>query len=301
MNTLSFPVASPSFGGKVAQFPWTWQQKTFTVTYETLGQGKPIVLLPAFSTVSSRSEMGKIAQLLATQFQVYALDWLGFGASQRPSLDYQPLIFQHLLEDFVASIFDEPIILIATGHSAGYAIELAKQHPHQVRKLILVAPTWLGPLRAMGLPNTVRGAVRQIVRSPILGQFLYQINTTPWFLRLMYSRHVYKNTNKLTPEFIAQKRQITQQKGARYAPAAFVTGKLDPTSDQAEFLANLAALSCPIFVILTEDAPPKSLAEMEAMTSLPGIESVRLSGTLGIHEENPELVTEAIYHFLGNV
>jgi pimeloyl-ACP methyl ester carboxylesterase len=300
MNTLSSPVTSPSFGGKIAQFSWSWRQQNYTIAYETLGQGRPILLLPAFSTVSSRSEMGKIAQLLATQFQVYALDWLGFGASQRPSLDYQPLIFQQLLEDFVASIFHEPIVLIAAGHSAGYAIQLVKQHADRVTKLILVAPTWLGPLRAMGLPQAVRDAVREMVRSPILGQLLYQLNTTPWFLRLMYSRHVYRDAHKLTPEFIAQKRQITQQTGARYAPAAFVTGRLDPTSNQAEFLANLAALSHPILIIVAEDAPPKSQAEMEIMTSLPNIESVRLSGTLGIHEENPESVTEAIYHFLAN-
>jgi hypothetical protein len=33
---------------------------------------------------------------------------------------------------------------------------------------------------------------------------------------------------KLTPELIAQKHKITQHPHARFAPAAFVTGKLDP-------------------------------------------------------------------------
>ncbi len=37
-----------------------------------------------------------------------------------------------------------------------------------------------------------------------------------------------------------------------------------------------------------EDAPPKSKAEMMAMTDLPRVQTVRLTGTLGIHEEYPE-------------
>ena len=80
----------------------------------------------------------------------------------------------------------------------------------------------------MGLPDGVRNGVKNLVRSPVIGQGLYYLNTTPSFLRLMYKRHVYVDETKLTPEFIAQKHQITSKEGARYAPAAFVTGALSP-------------------------------------------------------------------------
>ncbi|MGL6340220.1 MAG: alpha/beta fold hydrolase, partial [Waterburya sp.] len=92
--------------------------------------------------------------------------------------------------------------------------------------------------------------------------------------------------------------QITSKHGARYAPAAFVTGEIDPVATREEFLSYLSSVSMPVLIILAENAPPKSKAEMEAMAKLEQVQTVRLPGTLGIYEENPEAVTEAIQHFL---
>jgi hypothetical protein len=114
----------------------------------------------------------------------------------------------------------------------------------------------------------------------------------------MYKRHVYVDETKLTPEFIAQKHQITSKNGARYAPAAFVTGAIDPVANREEFLNLLSSVSMPVLIILAENAPSKSKAEMIAMAELEQVQTVRLSGTLGIHEEYSEAVTEAIQKFL---
>jgi ribosomal protein L30E len=54
----------------------------------------------------------------------------------------------------------------------------------------------------------------------------------------------------------------------------------------------------PVLTILAENAPPKSKAEMEAMAELEQVQTVRLTGTLGMHEEYPEAVTETIQNFL---
>jgi pimeloyl-ACP methyl ester carboxylesterase len=286
--------------GIIHQYAWNWQGQPVTVTYEILGQGAPVLMLPAFSTVSTRSEMAGIARSLASQFQVVALDWLGFGQSDRPFLDYQPSLYRQLLQDFVRSTFNAPMIVVAAGHASGYALQLAKECPETISKLILVAPTWRAPLRAMGVPEPIATTVRQLVRSPILGQILYQLNTTPSFLHFMYRRHVYVDRDRLTPEFISQKRAITQQPGARYAPAAFVTGAIDPVRERSQIVDWIESLSIPILLIVAEQAPPVSKGEMNAIASLPGIETVRLPGTLGIHEENSAEVARAILNFLAN-
>jgi len=287
-----------SIGGTKNVYNWNFSDKQYRIVYETVGAGKPILLLPAFSTVSSRTEMKGIANLLATQYEVTVLDWLGFGESQCPPVDYNPVLFQQLLEDFIKSIFNSSIILIAAGHASGYALKFAQNNPDIISQLILIAPTWQAPLRVMGLPDRVRNGVNNLVRSPVIGQGLYYLNTTPSFLRLMYKRHVYVDESKLTPEFIAQKHQITSKPGARYAPAAFVTGAIDPVTNREEFLQLLESVSMPVLIILAENAPPKSKAEMEAMAELAKVQTVRLEGTLGIYEEYPEAVTEAIQNFL---
>jgi pimeloyl-ACP methyl ester carboxylesterase len=304
MNAIAPSLSPPNpagIGGTRHEFVWHWGQQTHTIVYETLSQGVPVLLLPAFSTVSTRAEMRGIAEQLAPQFQVWAMDWLGFGESDRPPLDYRSAVYQQLLQDFVRSQFHTPVAVIAAGHAAGYVMQLASAQPSVWSKIVLVAPTWRGPLPTMGASPQIAGAVRQAVRSPLLGQALYKLNTVPSFLSLMYRRHVYTDIEKLTPEFIQQKHQITQRSGARFAPAAFVTGALDPAQNRTHFLQNFQSLSVPLMLVVSEQAPPGSKSEMEAIAKLPNVQTQRLPGSLGLHEEYAAEVAAIALPFLSQI
>jgi pimeloyl-ACP methyl ester carboxylesterase len=280
-------------------YQWSWQGQPVSIAYETEGVGKPMLLLPAFSTVSSRTEMSGLAQLLKSQFQVTTVDFPGFGDSDRLRLDYAPPLYRQFLADFVRDIYRSPITIIAAGHAAGYALNLAATVPNSVDTLVLVAPTWRGPL-----PTMARGqkpwfeSIRELIRTPLLGQFLYQLNTTPSFLAFMYRRHVYADANKLTPDLLTQKRQLTQQPGARYGAGAFVTGGLDPYLDRASAIAHLQSLTIPVLIAIGQSSPPKSTAEMLALAEVPNVISHTLPGTLGMHEEYPAELYEVILPFL---
>ncbi|WP_204136890.1 alpha/beta fold hydrolase, partial [Halomicronema sp. CCY15110] len=267
----------PQFGGTAQTYDWQWQGHPLTVVYETVGEGDSVLLLPAFSTVSNRAELQDLAVGLAPHFQVTALDWPGFGASDRPPLDYSPALYSQFLQDFVAATFKTPIAIVAAGHAAGYALTLANQTAI-CRQLVLVAPTWRGPLAVMGVPSAVRSGVKKLVRTPLLGQTLYGLNTRPAFLKWMYRRHVFVDEQRLTPDYIQQRHQSTQQPGARYAPAAFVTGGLDPAPSREVFLESIKSLACPLMVVVSEQAPPASKAEMEAIAALPEVQATRLPG-----------------------
>ncbi len=255
MTTVS--TNTTAFSGQVQEFLWNWENQALRVVYETKGEGTPLLLLPAFSSVSTRGEVAELAQFLADYFQVTALDWPGFGESSRLSLDYNPAIYGQFLADFVESVFKTPIIAVAAGHATGYILKLAVQQPENFSKIVLLAPTWRGPLPTMGADANIAAVVRGIVRSPILGQALYQINTTPSFLSWMYSRHVFTDTAKLTPEFMQEKWQTTQQTNARFASAAFVTGNIDTIHSQSEFLSLVQSLNIPIMAIINKSSEPK--------------------------------------------
>lgn len=277
-------------------YSWSWNNQPIAIASNTVGTGEPVLLLPALSTVSSREEMAGVAERLARHFQVTTVDLPGFGDSSRLPLVYDPELYRQFLQAFVSAMFDRAIAVVAAGHSAGYVLQLAPQHLWS--KIVLVAPTWRGPLPTMGAPLKVAEAVQNLVRSPLVGQALYWANTTPGFLKLMYGRHVYSDAARLTPEFIAHKRGITQQPGARFAPAAFVTGGLDPVHSRDEFLALAQAVDVPMLAIAAAHAPVKSKAEMDALGNIAGVKTQTLSGTLGLHEEFAPQVADAILLFL---
>jgi pimeloyl-ACP methyl ester carboxylesterase len=298
-NLLSSPT-NFGIGGVVKELSWNWENQQLQIVYETIGNGSPILLLPAFSTVSTREEMSGIAKLLAPYFQVVAVDWPGFGDSSRLPVNYEPAIYEQFLEYFVTSVFNAPIAVVAAGHSAAYVLQLIQKNSSVFSRLVLVAPTWRGPLPTMGVDRQLAGVFREIVRSPIVGQALYKLNTVPSFLSFMYRRHVYVDAAKLTPSFIEHKWQNTQQPGARFAPAAFVTGNLDAVHNQADFLTLAQNLSVPLMVVIGESSPSKSRADMDALAALSGVQTVVLPGSLGMHEEYPEAVAEVILPFLRN-
>jgi pimeloyl-ACP methyl ester carboxylesterase len=290
---------SGNYPATVQKYLWNWKDTEIQVIYETRGQGNPVLLLPAFSTVSTREEMRPLAELLASNFQVVSLDWPGFGESDRPRTDYQPQLYHQFLKDFVESIFKSPVAVVAAGHAAGYAMQLAQSKPNVWSKIVLAAPTWRGPLPTMSKQQSGwHGIVRELVRSPFLGQFLYKLNTAPSFLSLMYRRHVYADAAKITPDFIQNKWKVTQKAGARYGSAAFVAGGLDPAKVRSEFTDKFQQLAVPVMVVIAENAPPKSKAEMEALAELPGVESRVIAGSLGMHEENAEALANAVKSFI---
>jgi pimeloyl-ACP methyl ester carboxylesterase len=279
-------------------YSWQWQNQTISVTYGVQGQGQSLLLLPAFSTVCSRTEVADIASILADRWQVTSIDWPGFGDSGRPRTAYDPSFYQQFLADFTRDCVPHPTNVVATGHTAGYVLQLAQTQGELFDKIILVAPTWRGPLPTMmsGQKSWFK-LLRDLVGTPLLGQALYGANTTKGFLEMMYRRHVYANPDNITPELIATKQQISQRPGARFAPAAFVTGGLDLVADRASFQALCQDLK--LSVIIGADSPPKSLAEMRSMAELPGVTSVTLPGTLGMHEEYATLVAAEIGNILG--
>ncbi|MBD1851939.1 alpha/beta hydrolase [Cyanobacteria bacterium FACHB-502] len=265
-----------------------------------MGEGKPILLLPALSSVSSRGEMRGIAERLAQQYQVVAIDWLGFGESSRPFLNYTPPVYRALLRDFVRSMFLEPVVVIAAGHGAGYVMDLTQQPNPPWSWVVLVSPTWRGPLpAAFGEHRWFYKLLKTIVRLPLLGQLLYFLNTLPPFLALMYRRHVYGNGKNVTRKLIGQKWRTTQRWGARHASVAFVTGALDSVKNRSKFMDYFQPLPpVPVLMVIGEQTPPKSRAEMEVLAHFTAVQVYRMPGSLGLHEEYPEELIEGILPFL---
>jgi pimeloyl-ACP methyl ester carboxylesterase len=282
--------SSPSI--KSATFAWSWRGTNIPVGYELSGPAgaEPILMLPAMSTVSTRDELRALAHHFGTR-RCIITDWPGFGDTARPRLDYDRALCRGFLEELVAHLQGElrgrSFPVIACGHAAGYAIDLEARHPGTFTHLVLIAPTWRGPLPTMmSGRKPIQGRIRRSIHAPVIGELLYRLNVSRPVVRMMYRRHVFADPAFLTDDLLADRMRLTRQPGARFASACFVTGALDPFDDRRAFLAVARRVQGPMLMLYGPDTPPKSRAEMEALADLPGIESRLLDrGTLGMAEE----------------
>jgi pimeloyl-ACP methyl ester carboxylesterase len=91
-----------------------------------------------------------MANALSEECRVVGTDWPGFGEGRHSRLDYTPALLSDFLETFVEATFggDVPAV-VAAGHAAGYALALAQRRPGVWRRVVLITPTWRGPLPTM--------------------------------------------------------------------------------------------------------------------------------------------------------
>jgi pimeloyl-ACP methyl ester carboxylesterase len=286
-------------------FAWSWRGTSIPVGYEVSGPAgaEPILLLPAMSTVSTRAELRALPYHLRSR-RCIITDWPGFGDTARPRLDYDRALCRGFLEALVAQLrseFKSPgFPVIACGHAAGYAIDLEARQPGSFTHLVLIAPTWRGPLPTMmSGRKPIQDRIRRLIHAPVIGELLYRLNVSRPVVRMMYRRHVFADPAFLTEELLGNRMRLTRQSGARFASACFVTGALDPFDDRAAFLAAAGRVRSPMLMLYGPDTPPKSRAEMEELADLPGIESRLLGrGTLGMAEELAGDLTPLIDGFL---
>ncbi|MGI4952492.1 MAG: alpha/beta fold hydrolase [Janthinobacterium lividum] len=271
--------------------------------HDVVGAGTEALLLPALSSISTRREMLPLARVLATRLRCTVVDWPGFGDHPRAPVALSPDALRGFLDTLLAGRAGVPLIGIAAGHGATYLADAARRHPGRFSHLVLVAPTWRGPLPTMlkesGTPLSRR--VRAAIELPVLGDLLYGLAVSRPMVARMMRAHVFADPGQVTPGVLDDKLAVTRQPRARFGTAAFISGGLDPVASRDAFLALFGSGLPPTLLLRPRGSPPRSGAEMDALAAGGRVSTVLLPGALAVHEEHPDEVAAAILEFIGDI
>jgi pimeloyl-ACP methyl ester carboxylesterase len=207
-------------GGEEGGFEWRDRRVAFT----RQGEGPPILLIHGIHPSAWSYEWRNNVDSLARTNTVYTLDLLGFGRSDRPAIRYSARLYISLISDFVSRVIDAPTVLVASSLSGAYAIVLAARDPHRFPAVALIAPS--GLVR-QNEPVGIGGeAGRFAVETPIAGTAMFNALVSRPNLR-RYLRNAYSNDALVTRELVEIYYAASHQRGARHAPAAFLSGHLN--------------------------------------------------------------------------
>ena len=138
-------------------------RERFSITHDnvTIGiqmnwEGKrekpPMLMLPALSTVSRSDEWQSFKAIVTDKYQVITLDWPGFGKSDKKDIHYSGTVLQKTLGKAIKVIQsknNKKLTIIAAGHSASVVLTLNDKYIRDIKRVVLIAPTWKGPLPSM--------------------------------------------------------------------------------------------------------------------------------------------------------
>ena len=132
----------------------SFSSESIPTAYVRQGKGNaPILLLHGFD--SSLLEFRRLIPLLAKTQEVYAVDLLGFGFSERiPNLPYGAEAIKTHLYYFWKTVIQQPVILVGASMGGAAAIDFTLSYPELVEKLILIDSAGLA-------------------KQPIIGKFMF--------------------------------------------------------------------------------------------------------------------------------
>jgi pimeloyl-ACP methyl ester carboxylesterase len=163
-----------------------------------------------------RHIIGKLAQ----RYRVYALDLLGFGLSDHPTINYGASTYVSLYQDFLANVIPQPATLLASGLSCNYCVALAASTPDLCERLIFLSPFTLfeGEIKQHWLTS--------LVQLPLVGLVVYAFLTTPMILRPLIARRQGLGECQVAESDFQAVDAAAHQLGAEHAAIAYISGKL---------------------------------------------------------------------------
>ena len=271
--------------------PLDFPFRNHRVVWYTAGEAgaPPVVLIHGIHAAASAWEMRELFERLAEDHRVYALDLLGFGASERPEIDYDDQLYVDLLREFLRREVRRPAHVVASSVSAAHAIALAAEEPEPIASLTVINPTGL-LTQAEGQRAGGR-ALEALVRAPWIGEALYNLLVSRPSLRRWASR-LYRGSDLLLEEHATAHHYTTShQPGARFAPAAFIGNALARNTYVA-----LRRIEVPVLAVWSEDGGPLDTEEEQAAFSgvAPDTEHAWIESGALPHEEAPDEVAGLI-------
>ena len=232
------------------------------IHYKVKGEGPPLLLLHSHNVAASAYELRHQYDGLASSFRVYAPDLLGYGLSDRPPLYYSAELYVNLVRDFVDEVIGQATHVIASTLSAAHVIRAAARAPDRFRKLVLILPTGIESLASP--PSPVGVALQEVLRSPVVGTFLYNLLVSRTALAFYLKHRAYFEAHRfVTQELCDLYFTLSHQPGAKYAPAAALSGHLNLNIE-----ADYRQLPHPVFVVWGQQAPFPPVQNCQAFKRL---------------------------------
>jgi pimeloyl-ACP methyl ester carboxylesterase len=278
-------------GGDERWFGWRgWQ-----VQYTVRGRGPAVLLVHGIHAAASSYEWRANVHALAQHHTVYTIDLLGFGRSSRPNTVYSARLFQALIDDFVEQVVRTPCALVASSLSAAYALVLGARNPGLYPALVVVAPTGLVRLAD---PASAGGDVTRLaLGTPVLGTAAFNGLVSRASLR-RYLEKIYANASCVTEELVDDYYWTAHQPGAKFAPGAFIGGKLNVDVRRA-----LRGLAQPTLLVWGEQADMTPLDEAHNFLAIkPDLELSILSPAGDLpHDERADEFNDVVKEFFSRV
>jgi pimeloyl-ACP methyl ester carboxylesterase len=246
-----------------------WQWRGHSIYYVQAGEPRPqrppLLLVHGFG--ASTDHWRKNISGLCEDFQIFAIDLLGFGRSAKPKLQYGSDLWRDQLYEFITQVIGQPAVL-AGNSLGGYAcLCVASQRPDAAAGVVLLNSA--GPfsedqpnVEADPLQSEVQppkqpdqwqkflgDSAKWIFQQPLARFLLFQYVRQPWVIRQTLEK-VYLDKSAITDQLVEEIYRPSSDPGAAEVFASVFS---TPQGEKVDVL--LQQLTCPLLLLWGEGDP----------------------------------------------
>ena len=233
---------------------WQWQGHDIHYVHAegSSPSGPPLLLVHGFG--ASTDHWRKNIADLKQDFDVWAIDLLGFGRSAKPDIAYSADLWRDQLHDFITQVIGRPAIL-AGNSLGGYAsLCVAAQRAQSATGLILLnsAGPFSDARKDQSTSNAKRGwrsLVQKVVLHPFTSFFIFQYTRRRSVIRQTLKK-VYLDHTAVTDQLVEDIHRPSRDPGAAKVFAAVFQAKKGESVD-----VLLEQLTCPLLLVWGEGDP----------------------------------------------
>jgi len=233
---------------------WTWQG--YDIHYvqagEPRGDRPPLLLVHGFG--ASTDHWRKNIAELQHDFEVWAIDLLGFGRSAKPDIAYTGDLWRDQLHTFITAVIGQPVVLAGNSLGGYAALCVAAQCPEAAAGLVLL--NCAGPFTEATPtppPNPLQQAmgkgVRSLLLQPLPSWLLFQYVRRKSMIRRTLKK-VYLDQSAITDQLVEDLYRPSCDPGA---PEVFASVFKSPQGERNDVL--LQQMTCPLLMLWGEGDP----------------------------------------------
>ena len=240
-----------------APIPGTyWQWRGQSIYYVRAGERQPgrppLLLIHGFG--ASTDHWRKNISGLCEDFEVWAIDLLGFGRSAKPEWQYGGDLWRDQLHDFITQVVCQPVVLAGNSLGGYSALCVASQRPDAAVGLVLLNSA--GPFTNTKVPTepnpmqkVMREATQAVFRQPWGSFLLFQYVRQRSVIRNTLEK-VYLDKSAVTDQLVEEIYQPSCDPGATKVFASVFSS---PQGENVDVL--LQQLKCPLLLLWGEADP----------------------------------------------
>ncbi|RMF20493.1 MAG: alpha/beta fold hydrolase [Cyanobacteria bacterium J083] len=279
-----------------------WQWRGYSIYHVQAGKqknGKPPLLLVHGFGASTDHWRKNIAQL-QTEYQVWAIDLLGFGRSTKADIQYSGAIWCAQLHDFITEVIGQPVILVGNSLGGYASLCVAAQHPESAVGVVLINSA--GPFTDTQAPtkrpvkNLLGKLTRSVLLQPLISYFLFQYLRRPAVIRKTLEK-VYLNKTAIDDYLVESIYRPSCEPGA---VKVFASVFKSPAGEKVDTL--LRQLQCPLMTIWGEADPWMNSRQRGAKFRqyYPNLTEHYVQAGHCPHDEIPETVNNLLNTWISN-